>query len=156
VNRHAIGSWLSGPSAATPPAAANPAARPAASAPASSSGAPDSARSPVVAGFGRRLAAIGVDWALCLAISAGLRGGDSWATLGVFALENLLLVGTLGFTVGHRLLGLRVVSLRSGRPTAPAVLVRTALLCLAVPALISGADGRGLHDRAAGTSVVRA
>jgi len=34
-------------------------------------------------------------------------------------------------------------------------LVRGLLLCLAVPPLIVGQDGRGLHDRAAGTRVVR-
>jgi uncharacterized RDD family membrane protein YckC len=37
----------------------------------------------------------------------------------------------------------------------PAAL-RTALLMLLIPALISDRDGRGLHDRAAGTVVVRA
>jgi hypothetical protein len=33
--------------------------------------------------------------------------------------------------------------------------VRTVLLCLAIPALIWDADLRGLHDRAAGTMLVR-
>ena len=33
--------------------------------------------------------------------------------------------------------------------------VRTALLCLLVPALLVDADGRGLHDRLTGTAVVR-
>jgi hypothetical protein len=33
--------------------------------------------------------------------------------------------------------------------------VRTALLCLAIPALIWDADHRGLHDRVAGTMLVR-
>ena len=36
------------------------------------------------------------------------------------------------------------------------VALRTALLLLLVPALITDRDGRGLHDRAAGTVVVRA
>jgi hypothetical protein len=33
--------------------------------------------------------------------------------------------------------------------------VRTALLCLFFPALFSDSDGRGMHDRAAGTAIVR-
>jgi uncharacterized RDD family membrane protein YckC len=33
--------------------------------------------------------------------------------------------------------------------------VRTLLLCLFVPAVVVGRDGRGLHDLAAGTRIVR-
>jgi uncharacterized RDD family membrane protein YckC len=74
----------------------------------------------------------------------------------VFAVENLLLVGTLGSTVGHRLLGLRVVRVGSGRLPGPVrALVRSVLLCLVVPALIWDRDQRGLHDRFAGTVLVR-
>ncbi|MFI6598902.1 hypothetical protein ACIBHX_21810 [Nonomuraea sp. NPDC050536] len=35
------------------------------------------------------------------------------------------------------------------------VLVRTVLLCLAIPALISDRDHRGVHDRVSNTMVVR-
>jgi hypothetical protein len=89
------------------------------------------------------------------------------ATLGVFAIENLVLVGTLGTTVGHRLLGLRVVRVASGvtEPTEPTELaaqpgvlagaVRAVLLCLVIPAVVWDADGRGMHDRLAGTVIVR-
>ena len=43
------------------------------------------------------------------------------------------------------------------RPAARSSLValRTLLLCLVVPAAIWDGDGRGLHDKAAGTAVVR-
>ncbi|CPU67518.1 Conserved membrane protein of uncharacterised function [Mycobacteroides abscessus] len=34
-------------------------------------------------------------------------------------------------------------------------LLRTVLLCLVIPAVVWDADGRGLHDRAAGTVLVR-
>lgn len=114
-----------------------------------------------MAGLGRRLAAVIVDWLLCQLIAVGLLHADlragspgSFLPLGVFALENLLLVGSLGSTLGHRLLGLRVVQVRPGAFPVQ-VLVRTALLCLFVPALIVDGDGRGLHDRAAGTAIVR-
>lgn len=121
----------------------------------------------------RRLAALAVDWVACLAVSAVLfpaaadglvlLRGEPLATLGVFAVENLVLVGTLGHTLGHRLLGMQVVPAGPGRGTADLTLTpslvqafaRTALLCLVVPAVVWDGDGRGLHDRAAGTALVR-
>jgi hypothetical protein len=122
-----------------------------------------------LAPLSRRIVALAVDWALCLAISTGFFGADPMATLAVFAAENLLLVGTIGSTVGHRLLGMQV---RPVPPAGPAVrrgatvpdvvapgalraAVRTVLLCLVIPAVVWDADGRSLHDRAAGTVLVR-
>jgi len=137
--------------------------------------------------LGRRIGALAVDWLLCLAVSAGFFDSDPMATLGIFALENVLLVGTAGYTVGHRLLGLRV---RTHVPPGPAVAgagagrtrtaspvttgpgtavppdaallpgplraaVRTVLLCLVIPAVVWDDQGRSLHDRAAGTVIVR-
>jgi uncharacterized RDD family membrane protein YckC len=113
-----------------------------------------------VSGFGRRIGAITVDWLICTwAIAQGLLGADprsaGWVGLGVFALEYILLVGTLGATFGMKLFGIRVASLEGGRPSFGSVLLRTLLLCLAVPAFIWDRDQRGLHDRAARTIVVR-
>lgn len=109
----------------------------------------------------RRVPAILVDWLLCQLITIGLLGVPlgaggprSFVVLGVFALENLLLVVTLGSTVGHRLLGLQVLQVRRDRFPVQ-VLVRTGLLCLFLPALFTDAGGRGFHDRAAGTVLVR-
>jgi uncharacterized RDD family membrane protein YckC len=126
------------------------------------SAAPTAAASEVPnASFLRRLVAVVIDWLLCQLIVVGLLGIDTaaggaaaFAPLGVFALENLLLVGTLGSTVGHRLLGLQVWQVRPGRYPLQ-VLVRTLLLCLFVPAVLIGRDGRSLHDVAAGTRIVR-
>ena len=43
----------------------------------------------------------------------------------------------------------------TGEPYGPVrVVLRTFLLCLAVPALIWDRDGRGLHDKAAGSVVL--
>ncbi|MFS0703502.1 RDD family protein [Cellulomonas sp. 179-A 9B4 NHS] len=123
----------------------------------------------------RRLAALAVDWLACLAVSAVLFPvtadglflvrGHELATLGVFAVENAVLVGTLGHTLGHRLLGMRVTpvagtahgggAVAAGVPGLLRGLVRAVLLCLVIPAVVWDADGRGLHDRAAGTVLVR-
>jgi len=64
-------------------------------------------------------------------------------------------VGTLGYTVGHRVVGLQVRGI-NGRPATPLqAFVRTLLLCLFLPAMFWDRDGRGLHDRTAGTVIVR-
>ncbi|UER54657.1 RDD family protein [Kineosporiaceae bacterium SCSIO 59966] len=107
-----------------------------------------------VARVGRRLLAVGVDWALASAISAAFLDGDPWGTLAVFGLAQLVLVGTLGMGVGHALLGMRVVRLDGGWAGPGRAAVRTLLLCLAVPALVWDRDQRGMHDRAAGTVLV--
>lgn len=114
-----------------------------------------------VAGFGRRIGALLIDWLICTwAIAQGLLkinpAHHVWVPVTILALEYVLLVGTMGMTFGMRLLNIRVAALDGGRPAFPSVLVRTLLLCLAVPALIWDRDHRGLHDRAAGTVVVRA
>ncbi|GAB1817234.1 RDD family protein [Herbidospora sp. RD11066] len=113
-----------------------------------------------VARFGRRIVALAIDWLICVwAIAQGLLGAKGTdATLiatGVLALEYILLVGTMGMTFGMRLVNIRVVSLAGPQLTPKAVLIRTVLLILAVPALIFDKDQRGLHDRFAGTVVIR-
>ncbi len=112
--------------------------------------------------FGRRLAGVVVDWLVCSLIAAsffgvtvGQTGARSFIPLVIFALEYLVLVSTTGSTLGHRLVGLRVRSVTRPVLTPVQVLVRTVLLCLFVPAVIWDRDGRGLHDRAAGTAIVR-
>lgn len=106
--------------------------------------------------WGRRLAALCVDWFAAVVVARTLTGewGGLWPLL-VLAIEQVLLVGTLGYGLGHRLLGL-VVRRRDLRPAGllPAA-VRTALLLLVLPAVLTAPDGRGFHDVAAGTVVLR-
>ncbi|EST35023.1 hypothetical protein N566_17910 [Streptomycetaceae bacterium MP113-05] len=153
-NREAIGSWLSGPRSTAESAGTDFGYR------GERLGLPEEGpRS--VASFGRRLGAIFIDWALAVLIGFGLlSGGDmqaanNWA-LGVFLLMSMLTVGTVGFTPGKRMLGLRVVAVDGlGRLAPWRVLVRTLLLGVAVPALIWDRDGRGLHDQLSGAVQVR-
>jgi uncharacterized RDD family membrane protein YckC len=113
-----------------------------------------------IAGGGRRVVALIIDWWLCALISYGLvaRGdlqvANLWAML-IFFVMSLLLLGTVGCTPGKRLLGLRVVRVQGGRATLGQVALRTFLLMLAVPALVWDRDSRGLHDKAVGTVEVR-
>lgn len=143
VDRRDIGSWLAGPD--TSGISKYPGER---------LGLPESGPGSI-ARAGRRIAAIVIDWTLALLISNFLFAGDSWATLAVFAAEQILLVGTLGYSIGHRATGIHAVRL-GGAPAGPlAALVRTLLLCLVIPAVIFDPDQRGLHDKAAKTVLVR-
>ncbi|MFD7702578.1 RDD family protein [Streptomyces caelestis] len=153
-NRQAIGSWLSGPRAALEDTGAEFGYR------GEQLGLPEDGPGSI-ARPGRRLGALAVDWGLCVLIAYGLitEGYDgqatgNWALL-VFLVLSVLTVGTVGFTPGKRLFGLRVVALGTGRIQPLRGLVRSVLLCLAVPALVWDRDGRGLHDRLARTVEVR-
>ncbi len=61
-----------------------------------------------MASLGRRVVALMVDWAIALAISALVPGGNDFVPLLVLAAMNVVLVGSVGYTIGYRLLGLQV------------------------------------------------
>jgi uncharacterized RDD family membrane protein YckC len=68
---------------------------------------------------------------------------------------QIVFIPTICGSIGHRLLGLRVVALKGGwiGPWRP--VVRTLLLAIVVPALIWDSDQRGFHDKIAGTVLLR-
>ena len=119
-----------------------------------------------VAGVGARSAAFALD-----AVLSGLvarlffpvrdlqtaQASVTLAPLVAFALLYVVGLTLTGTTPGMRLLHLRVVALPGpgAAPRLVPVALRTALLMLLVPAVITDRDGRGLHDRASGTVVVR-
>jgi uncharacterized RDD family membrane protein YckC len=112
-----------------------------------------------VAGFGRRLVALILDWVACEVIALAVFRTQSqvqlW-TLVFFAAEVWVLTALTGFTLGKRLLGIRVARL-DGQPVGlVSSLIRTVLLLLVVPPLAMDRDLRGLHDKAARTIVIRA
>jgi uncharacterized RDD family membrane protein YckC len=111
-----------------------------------------------LAPLGRRVVALCLDWAVAEAISFGFFDREPMVTLAIFAAMNLVLVSSVGSTIGHRLLGLEVRRLGAEGPHLVGFgrgAVRTLLLCLVIPAVVWDADGRGMHDRAAGTVIVR-
>lgn len=130
-----------------------------------------------VAATGRRIAGIIIDWLLCTLLASLIVGrpadaGDeafiasslahSAVTIALFFLMHVLFVWQMGFTVGHRVLGMGVIDLETKtRPAAAGfrgfvrALVRAVLLLLVVPALMLDSDRRGLHDRAGNTAVLR-
>ncbi len=122
---------------------------------------PDATAEPGRASLGRRLLALFIDWIACLLISglfAAPRTNPVAAPL-VLVLEYTFFVGFFTQTPGMWLARIRCVSIRPGREGlpigAPRAALRGLLLALAIPALLMDQDQRGLHDKAAGSRMVR-
>ncbi|MBG6238171.1 putative RDD family membrane protein YckC [Mycetocola sp. CAN_C7] len=109
---------------------------------------------------GRRLLALAIDWTSALLIVAaffpGATGiGNGWANSLVFAALQILFLITTGASVGHRIVGLRVVPLGGGYVGLWRPVVRSLLLVVILPALVWDSDQRGFHDKIAGTVLIR-
>jgi uncharacterized RDD family membrane protein YckC len=116
------------------------------------------------ASLGRRLGALVIDWIIAALSGVALAGvsyppknlAENFIITGFFVVEVSVLTGLLGFSIGKRILGLKVEN-PDGRPIGIVrALVRTALICLVLPAVVMTDDKRGLHDLAAGSRVIRA
>jgi uncharacterized RDD family membrane protein YckC len=123
-----------------------------------------------VAGWGRRILALFLDWLIAGLVASAVTSKPMWAggndyntaQLVTFFAITAILTGLAGATIGHRICGLRVMNLRPGATSGYAAQVgllggtiRALLLCLLIPAVVYDRDRRGLHDRAASTVVVR-
>ncbi|MBF4462288.1 MULTISPECIES: RDD family protein [unclassified Rathayibacter] len=104
---------------------------------------------------GRRSAALAVDLAVPALLSLAFFGYDRWASLVLFVALQAVFIPTIGGSIGHRLLGMRVIRLGGGWVGVWRPLVRTVLLSVVVPALVWDSDQRGFHDKVAGTVLVR-
>ncbi|MGV1005844.1 MAG: RDD family protein [Candidatus Nanopelagicales bacterium] len=114
-----------------------------------------------LAPFGLRLLAVSIDWlAATLIVRAAFRevpaasSTSSFLVLAVFAIEVALLTWLGGASFGQRLVGLSVRG-RTRRLGLLGSVVRTLLICLVIPPAVWDSDGRGLHDRAVDSVVVR-
>ena len=120
-----------------------------------------------IARAGRRIGALLIDYVAASIIATGFFGYDQFALpteagltmfapMIVFAVLQILFIPTLGGSPGHRILGMRVVRYGGGWVGLWRPIVRTLLLVVVLPAVIWDADQRGLHDKAAGTLLIRA
>ncbi|NBO45623.1 MAG: RDD family protein [Actinobacteria bacterium] len=113
-----------------------------------------------IAGFGQRVLALSLDWALSsvLTLLLGARYASPSYNLTVFILTAVLMwlaVTVTGASLGQHAVGIAVARLSGGRLPLLHALVRTALLMLVFPAVITDSDGRGLHDKAVGSVVIK-
>lgn len=114
--------------------------------------------------FGRRLIGVAIDWMLALLVSTvvfgydlGARTTDAnvWLTPAVFMAMQIIVIPVASGSIGHLVVGLRVVPVRGGWVGVWRPAVRTILLSALLPAVIWDSDQRGLHDKIAGTVLVR-
>ena len=122
-----------------------------------------------VAGVGRRLVALMIDWVASLLLvrlvfpnllpasesSPGSNSSYSLMVLVVFGLEVAVLTWLSNASFGQRIVGICVVRVDGPRLGLWRACVRTALLCLVIPAVIWDRDSRGLHDKAVGSVCVK-
>ncbi|MGW6379159.1 RDD family protein [Rhodococcus sp. NPDC055112] len=151
------GSWLSGPSAALPKGEDGTenlykGER---------LGLPESGPGSLV-GTGRRLAAFMIDWLMGGGVALLILGGDALdgrlgsIILMVWFAVGVVTVSLFSFTPGQYCVGLQVARVDAPVPVGIVrALARQVLLVFVVPALITDLDGRGMHDRATGTALVR-
>ena len=114
-----------------------------------------------VATIGPRLGAFVIDSLLAIAIAIISTGPPPGAAYNLvvylsFLAIELIFVTLAGQTPGMRVVGAVVMTAADGsKPRLRWVLLRTLLLAAVVPALVTDASGRAMHDRAAGTVMVR-
>jgi uncharacterized RDD family membrane protein YckC len=107
--------------------------------------------------FGRRLGALAIDWGIAYLLAYVFFRPDNngFAILVIFGVLQVVFLLVLNGSVGHLIFGLRVVPVSPGYLGVWRPFVRTLLLMLFIPAVIYDRDQRGLHDRWAGTILVR-
>lgn len=108
-----------------------------------------------VARLGRRFGALAIDWGIAVALSAAFFGYDSLVTLLLFVGLQVLFTVVINASIGHAVLGMRVVPMAGGLLGVWRPIVRALLIALVIPALLFDENQRGLHDRAAGTILLR-
>jgi hypothetical protein len=157
IDRESLGSWLSGPRAAAEAQGIG------LGYPGERLGLP--AQGPgSVSGWGRRFAALFLDWFVALGITRLLfpsvetsTFGYSLVVLAVFAAHTAILGALLHASFGQRLMGLRLIPVATDGPPQlhPArILARAVLVATVLPAVLYDRDRRGLPDHVARTVLV--
>ena len=115
-----------------------------------------------LASWRSRIAALLADWAFSMVVAVALFGTGvmtedgwrAWMVLATFFVESTVLSWLTGGSLGQLVCRIGIIRLDRVPLGLPRALLRQALVSLALPPLVVGADRRGLHDYAAGTVVV--
>ena len=119
-----------------------------------------------VASWGRRVAALFVDWIASSLVAMALFGYQFDATAGeqgwvalapalVFVVESTVLIPLVGGSFGQALLRIGVVRVQGSPVNFLQAALRSLLILLVIPPLVFNRDNRGLHDLAVGTITLR-
>jgi len=122
-----------------------------------------------VAGWGRRVLALFVDFLMCRLVVSLFIGGeafvaqegerlsavDLFSPFLVFVLEATVLTALLGGSAGQLLCGVQVRRLSGALLDIPRALLRSVLICLVIPPVVYNRDQRGLHDLAVDSVAIR-
>ncbi len=125
----------------------------------------DPAAGPAHASWGRRIAALAIDWVASIMVVIGVVGigrylddrAAGWWVLLAFWAQASVLTAFAGGSFGQLLLGVRVRRTDGRSLDLLRSLLRTALVCVVVPPLVfESRTGRGLHDLATDSGAYRA
>jgi len=116
-----------------------------------------------VAGWGRRILALWLDWLASMLVAGALigaqiwtgQGWSQWATMAVFLLEATVLTALMGGSFGQLICRVVVVRIDGKPVNLLQALLRTFLICLVIPPLVFNRDSRGLHDLAVRSVTLR-
>jgi hypothetical protein len=116
-----------------------------------------------LASWQSRIAALIIDWAASMAVAAGLFGSAvltgggwrAWMILAVFFVESTILSALAGGSFGQLCSKVGIARLDRRPLGFGRAVVRAALVCLVLPALIVGPERRGLHDVLVGTVAIK-
>ncbi|MDQ7994200.1 MAG: RDD family protein [Propionicimonas sp.] len=130
--------------------------------PGQSLGLPESGRG-ALASWRARIAALLLDWGASMVVAVFafgvgvLResGWRAWMILAVFFVQKAVLTALAGGSFGQIIARVEVVRLEGGGLGWWRSIARTAMVCVVLPAVVVGAERRGLDDLVLGTVVVR-
>ena len=103
----------------------------------------------------RRVAGLGIDWAIAVGLSMAFFDYNGLWTLCIFIVVQMLGGLILAGSPGHLLTGIRIAPISGGALGVVPPVVRPLLVALVIPAVIVDEDQRGAHDRLVGTILVR-
>ncbi|MHA2789404.1 RDD family protein [Corynebacterium sp. S7] len=116
------------------------------------------------ASVARRAGAVLIDWVIAMIIASFILmftdalGGQATLQLMVWIVMGILCGWLFARTPGMALLGMGVarIDVDGAQVGFWRAAVRTLLTAFVLPAALVDSDGRGMHDRATGTTVIRA
>lgn len=108
-----------------------------------------------MAGIGRRIGGILVDWFMAVGLGNLFFGGDPLAISLLFFGTTSLAIIVLSATIGHLIFGMQLTRLDGSRPGLWRPILRQALLSIVLPAVVWDTDHRGGHDIISGLALRR-